>query len=119
MRLVGFFISGTLMTELQIEYRPIESLTPCARNVRTHSAEQVARIAASIVEFGWTSPLLVDGDNGLIAGHARLAAARKLDFAQVPVIELAHLSPTQKRAYLIADNRLALDADWDNELLSL
>ena len=107
------------MTELQIDYRPIESLTPFARNVRTHSAEQVARIAASIVEFGWTQPLLVDGANGLIAGHARLAAARKLEFTQVPVIELAHLTPTQKRAYLIADNRLALDADWDNELLSL
>ena len=79
----------------------------------------MAKIAASIVEFGWTSPLLVDGANGLIAGHGRLAAARKLGLAEVPVIELAHLSPTQKRAYVLADNQLALDAGWNEELLAL
>ena len=104
---------------LALEYRPVEALVPFARNPRTHSDEQVAKIAASIVEFGWTSPLLVDGANGLIAGHGRLAAARKLGLAEVPVIELAHLSPTQKRAYVLADNQLALDAGWNEELLAL
>jgi ParB-like nuclease domain len=104
---------------LQIEYRPIDALLPYARNPRTHSPEQIAKIAASIVEFGWTQPILVDGDNGIIAGHGRLAAARKLELVEVPVIELDHLSPAQKRAYVIADNRLALDAGWDDELLAL
>jgi Predicted transcriptional regulators len=104
---------------LQVEYRAIGTLIPYARNARTHSEAQVAKIAASIVEYGWTNPILVDGDNGIIAGHGRLAAARKLALAEVPVIELAHLSPTQKRAYLISDNRLALDAGWDEEMLSL
>ncbi len=103
----------------EIKMVAVNALVAYARNARTHSTEQVARIAASINEFGWTNPLLVDGENGLICGHGRLAAARKLDLLEVPVIELAHLSSTQKRAYLIADNRLALNAGWDNELLSL
>ncbi len=104
---------------LQVEYRKVETLIPFARNPRTHSEAQVAMIAASIVEFGWTNPLLVDGSQGVIAGHGRLAAARKLGLAEVPVIELAHLTPAQKRAYVIGDNRLALDAGWDEELLAL
>jgi hypothetical protein len=104
---------------LQIEYRPIDALLPYARNPRTHSPAQIAKIAASIVEFGWTQPILVDGDNGIIAGHGRLVAARKLELGEVPVIELGHLSPAQKRAYVIADNRLALDAGWDDEVLAL
>ncbi len=108
-----------MMPNLQIEYRPIDSLLPYARNPRTHSPAQIAKIAASIVEFGWTQPILIDGDSGIIAGHGRLAAARKLELGEVPVIELGHLSPAQKRAYLIADNRLALDAGWDDELLAL
>ena len=103
---------------LQIEYRPIDALLPYARNPRTHSPAQIAKIAASIVEFGWTQPILVDGDNGIIAGHGRLAAARKLELPKVPVIELGHLTPAQKRAYVIADNRLALDAGWDEEILA-
>ena len=108
------------MTEqLRVEYRKIETLIPFARNPRTHSEAQIAKLASSIVEFGWTQPILVDGSNGIIAGHGRLAAARKLDLLEVPVIELGHLSPPQKRAYVIADNRLALDAGWDEELLSL
>ncbi|MDF5949200.1 ParB/Srx family N-terminal domain-containing protein [Pseudomonas aeruginosa] len=90
-----------------------------ARNPRTHAEGQIAKIAASIVEYGWTNPILVDGDNGIIAGHGRLAAARKLELDQVPVIELAHLSVAQKRALVIADNRLALDAGWDEEMLAL
>jgi ParB-like chromosome segregation protein Spo0J len=83
---------------LWVETREVETLIPYARNARTHSNEQVARIAASIVEFGWTNPILVDGENGLIAGHGRLLAARKLGLSDVPVIELVHLTPTQKRA---------------------
>jgi DNA modification methylase len=98
---------------------PRDALIPYARNARTHTDEQVAQIAASIKEFGWTNPILVDGDNGVIAGHGRLAAARKLGMTEVPVIELAHLTETQKRAYILADNRLAEKAGWDNELLSL
>ena len=108
------------MTEqLRVEYSKIETLIPFARNPRTHSEAQIAKLASSIVEFGWTQPILVDGANGIIAGHGRLAAARKLDLLEVPVIELGHLTPAQKRAYVIADNRLALDAGWDEELLSL
>jgi DNA modification methylase len=108
------------MTEqLRVEYRKIETLIPFARNPRTHSEAQIAKLASSIVEFGWTQPILVDGANGIIAGHGRLAAARKLDLLEVPVIELGHLTSAQKRAYVIADNRLALDAGWDEELLSL
>ncbi len=108
------------MTEqLRVEYRKIETLIPFARNPRTHSEAQIAKLASSIVEFGWTQPILVDGTNGIIAGHGRLAAARKLELVEVPVIELGYLSPAQKRAYVIADNRLALDAGWDEELLSL
>jgi ParB-like chromosome segregation protein Spo0J len=79
----------------------------------------VADIAASMREFGWTNPILVDGDNGVIAGHGRLLAARKLGMANVPVIELAGLSEAQKRAYVIADNKLAINAGWDTELLAL
>jgi ParB-like chromosome segregation protein Spo0J len=79
----------------------------------------VAQIAASIKEFGWTNPILVDGEAGIIAGHGRLAAARKLGLKKIPVIELSHLSPTQKKALIIADNKLALNAGWDNDMLAL
>jgi len=104
---------------MQIQPRPIEGLIPYARNSRTHSDEQVAQIAASIREFGWTNPVLLDGANGIIAGHGRVLAARKLGMAEVPCIELSHLSEAQKKAYIIADNKLALNAGWDNELLAL
>ncbi|MDE1547549.1 ParB/Srx family N-terminal domain-containing protein, partial [Dechloromonas agitata] len=107
------------MNTLNVEYRKVEALIPYARNPRTHSDAQITKIAASIVEYGWTNPVLVDGDNGIIAGHGRLVAARKLGLDQVPVIELAHLSTAQKRALVIADNRLALDAGWDEEMLAL
>ena len=107
------------MNTLNVEYRKVEALIPYARNPRTHAEGQIAKIAASIVEYGWTNPILVDGDNGIIAGHGRLAAARKLGLDRVPVIELAHLTVAQKRALVIADNRLALDAGWDEEMLAL
>ena len=93
--------------------------TPYARNARKHSAAQVAQIAASIREFGFTNPVLVDDAAGVIARHGRLLAARELGLAKVPVIELAHLSETQRRAYVIADNKLALNAGWDDGLLAL
>jgi DNA modification methylase len=104
---------------LAIDYRPIEALIPYARNARTHSEAQVALIAGSIRGFGFTNPVLVDGENGIIAGHGRVMAARKLGLAQVPVIELAHLSETQRRAYILADNKLAEQAGWDKALLAL
>ncbi len=97
----------------------VASLIPYARNARTHSDAQVAQIAASIREFGFTNPVLVDGDRGVIAGHGRLLAARKLGMADVPTIELSHLTPAQRRAYVLADNRLALSAGWDAELLRI
>src|SRR5450432_4215651 len=98
---------------------PLVSLIPYARNARTHSDAQVAQIAASIREFGFTSPILVDGERGIIAGHGRLLAARKLGMTEVPTIELSHLSPAQKRAYVLADNRLALSAGWDEDMLRI
>jgi DNA modification methylase len=107
------------MDDPQIAWRPLGALIPYARNPRTHSDVQVAQIAASIREFGWTNPVLVDGANGIIAGHGRVLAARKLGLERVPVIELAHMSETQKRAYVLADNQLALNAGWDEALLRL
>lgn len=104
---------------LRIEHRAVDTLIPYSRNARTHSEAQVALIAGSIREFGFTTPVLVDGENGLIAGHGRLLAARKLGLAQVPVIELAHLTPAQKRALVLADNKLAERAGWDEQLLAL
>src|SRR5271168_3896573 len=104
--------------DIQVELWPIDRLIPKANNPRTHSREQVANIAASIREFGWTNPILVGADDDIIAGHARLLAARKLDMQEVPVIVLAHLSPAQRRALVIADNQLAITgAGWDEELL--
>src|SRR5436189_3992331 len=104
---------------LRIESRPVSSLIPYARNSRTHSDEQVALIAGSIRSFGFTNPILVDRGNGTIAGHGRLTAARKLGLSTVPVIELSHLSERDKRALIIADNKLAERAGWDKELLAL
>ena len=95
-----------------------DELIPYERNPRTHTPEQVTKIAASLLEYGWTNPILVDGELGIIAGHGRLLAARELGMETVPVIELSHLSEAQKRAYVIADNRLALDAGWDETLLT-
>lgn len=103
------------------EYKTISvaDLVPYARNSRTHSPQQVDKIAASIREFGFLNPIIVDGQNGIVAGHGRVLAAQKLGLASVPVIEAGHLTEAQKRAYVIADNRLALDAGWDNDLLKI
>ena len=97
----------------------VADLVPYARNARTHSEAQVAQIAATIREFGFTNPILVDGERGVIAGHGRLLAARKLGLAEVPTIELGHLTPAQRRAYVLADNKLALNAGWDDDLLRI
>ena len=102
----------------RIERWPLDRLVPYARNPRTHSDGQVAQIAASIVEFGWTNPVLVSGDGTVIAGHGRLEAARRLGLTDVPVLVLDHLSEAQRRAYVIADNKLALNAGWNEELLA-
>jgi DNA modification methylase len=104
---------------LTVTYRPIGDLIPYAKNARTHDEAHVAQIAASIRAFGWTNPILVDGENGVIAGHGRLLAARKLGMTTVPVIELDGLSEAEKRAYILADNKIALNAGWDTELLAL
>jgi DNA modification methylase len=102
---------------VKIEQRSVAKLIPYAANSRTHSDAQVAQIAASIKEFGWTNPILVSGDNSIIAGHGRLMAARKLDMEEVPVIVLDHLSKAQQRALVIADNQLAMNAGWDMNML--
>ncbi len=104
---------------MKIVQKAVDKLIPYINNSRTHSDEQVAQIAASIKEFGWTNPILIDGENGIIAGHGRLMAARKLGYTEVPTIELKDLTETQRKAYIIADNRLALNAGWDNEMLTI
>ena len=104
---------------MQIEQISIEELLPYAKNSRTHSDEQTAQIAASIKEFGFTNPVLIDNENQIIAGHGRVLAARKLKMKEVPCIRLGYLTETQKKAYVIADNKLALNSGWDEELLAL
>ena len=101
-----------------IEHLKVDDLIPYATNSRTHSPDQVAQIAASIVEFGWTNPVLIDANGTIVAGHGRVMAARKLKMDMVPCIRLGHLTPSQVRAYVIADNRLALNAGWDEKMLA-
>jgi hypothetical protein len=110
--------SPTPIAPERIDQVPVADLLPYARNARTHSDAQVAQIAASIAEFGFTNPCLVDAANELIAGHGRLLAARRMGLETVPCIRLGHLTPAQKRAYVIADNQLALNAGWDMDLLA-
>jgi hypothetical protein len=104
---------------LQVQYRPLADLIPYVRNARTHSDEQVAQLAGSIKEFGWTNPVLVDEAGGVIAGHGRIKAAQRLKMDEVPTITIAGLSEAQKRALVIADNKLALNAGWDTDLLKI
>src|SRR5690606_23453902 len=105
--------------QLAVEYRRLDDLVPYARNARTHSDAQVAEIAGSIREFGFTNPVLIAEDGTLIAGHGRVLAARKLGMETVPAIVLSGLSETQRRALVLADNRIAMNAGWDEELLGL
>lgn len=102
-----------------IKWQSVGDLIPYARNARTHSDEQVAQIAASIREFGFNAPVLIDSQGGIIAGHGRVLAARKLGMDSVPTIELPYLTDIQKRAYILADNKIALNSEWDNEMLQL
>jgi ParB family transcriptional regulator, chromosome partitioning protein len=106
-----------MTSKLKIENVAVDALIPYARNSRTHDDAQVAQIAGSIKEFGFTNPVLIDADGGIIAGHGRVLAARKLKMDTVPCIRLTHLTDTQRRAYVIADNKLALNAGWDSEIL--
>ena len=110
---------GAERRDLVVEYRPLDTLVAYARNARTHSDAQVAELAGSIREFGFTNPVLVGEDGTLIAGHGRVLAARKLGMAEVPTIVLTGLSETQRRALVLADNRIAINAGWDNDLLAL
>ena len=103
----------------KIEWMSVETLIPYAKNARTHSDEQVAQIAGSIKEFGFNNPVLVDKDNSIIAGHGRLMAARKLGMDKVPVVQLGHMTEAQRKAYVLADNRIALNSGWDTSMLSL
>lgn len=107
------------MRDLIIKLRKLDTLIPYAKNSRTHSDAQVAQIAGSIKEFGWTNPILIDEESGIVAGHGRLLAARKLGLIDVPCIEIRDMTEAQKRAYIIADNKLAENAGWDNELLAI
>jgi len=109
--------SNSIPSAKAIEHWPVDRLVPYTRNARTHSSEQISQIAASIQEFGFTNPILVDKKDGIIAGHGRLMAAKDLGMTQVPVVVLDHLTPDQKRAYVLADNKLALNAGWDMSLL--
>ena len=102
---------------LAIETRPIARLIPYVRNARTHSGDQIAQIAGSIAEFGFVNPVLIGADDVIIAGHGRVLAAEKLGLAEVPVIVLSHLSESQRRALVIADNRIAENAGWDDAML--
>lgn len=106
-------------SKLKIVYRKVNTLLPYARNARTHSDAQVAQIASSIREFGFTQPILLDGENGIIAGHGRWQASVLLGLAEVPTIDLGHMTDSQKKAYIIADNKLALNSGWDEQLLEL
>jgi ParB-like chromosome segregation protein Spo0J len=102
----------------RIELWPVEQLVPFEGNARTHSAAQVAQLAASIQRFGFLAPILVDGESGILAGHGRLMAARELGMQQVPVVVLDHLTPEERRAYVLADNKIAENAGWDEERLA-
>lgn len=112
--------TGTSRTlQAQIEHRSVAGLKANPRNARTHSPKQISQIAASIAEFGFTNPILIDGNDTVVAGHGRLEAAKKVGLSTVPTLRLDHLSPEQLRAYVIADNQLALKAGWDAEILGL
>ena len=104
---------------MKYNYLETSSLIPYARNTRTHTSEQITQIANSIKEFGFLNPVIIDGNNGIIAGHARVQAAQRLGLEDVPTIDAGHLTNEQKRAYIIADNKLALNAEWDDNLLKI
>jgi ParB-like chromosome segregation protein Spo0J len=112
-------IAASESDRLETKYLSIDELVPYSRNPRTHSEEQIEQIAASIRDFGFTNPILIDSKQGIITGHGRLAAAKEISLEKVPCIDLSHLTEEQKRAYVIADNKLALNGGWNDELLRL
>lgn len=105
--------------QLTVTYKRVDELIPYVNNARTHSDEQVTQIASSIKEFGFNNPILTDGENGVIAGHGRLLAAKKLGLETVPTIELSGLTEAQKKAYILADNKIALNSEWDESYLGI
>ena len=105
--------------ETTFELRNVDDLIPYARNARTHSPEQIQKLAGSIKEFGFINPIIISQDGGVLAGHGRIMAAQKLGIKQVPCVIESHLTDAQRRAYILADNRLALDAGWDEEMLKI
>ena len=107
------------MNELKYELVDVDRLIPYINNARTHSADQVSKLASAIKEFGFINPVITDGENGILAGHGRIMAAKQLGIQQVPCISAAYLTEAQKKAYILADNRLSLDAGWDDELLKI
>ena len=107
------------MSELKYELVDVDRLIPYINNARTHSKEQVTRLASSIKEFGFINPVITDGEHGILAGHGRIMAAKQLGIKQVPCISAAYLTEAQKKAYILADNRLPMDAGWDNDLLKI
>lgn len=107
------------MSKLQVKYLPLNEIIPYVNNARTHDDMQVSQIAASIKEFGFNNPILLDEQKGIIAGHGRLAAAQNLGLKEVPCVYLKHLTEAQRKAYILADNRIALNAGWDTELLKM
>lgn len=115
----GGFLLRMKQKQLTVTYKRTEDLIPYVNNARTHSDEQVTQIASSIKEFGFNNPILTDGENGVIAGHGRLLAAKKLGLETVPTIELSGLTEAQKKAYILADNKIALNSGWDIDLLSV
>lgn len=119
METLGGFLLRMKQKQLTVTYKRTEDLIPYVNNARTHSDEQVTQIASSIKEFGFNNPILTDGENGVIAGHGRLLAAKKLGLETVPTIELSGLAKAQKKAYILADNKIALNSGWDIDLLSV
>lgn len=119
METLGGFLLRMKQKQLTVTYKRTEDLIPYVNNARTHSDEQVTQIASSIKEFGFNNPILTDGENGVIAGHGRLLAAKKLGLETVPTIELSGLTEAQKKAYILADNKIALNSGWDEEILKL
>lgn len=105
--------------KMKYEMRNVDELIPYARNARTHSPEQVTKLASSIKEFGFINPVIISDDGGILAGHGRVMAAKKLGIEKVPCVIESHLTEAQKRAYILADNRLAIDAGWDEDMLRL
>ena len=105
--------------QIKLEMRKVADLIPYAMNARTHTDEQVTRVASSIKEFGFLNPVIISNDNGILAGHCRVMAAKKLGLQEVPCILENHLTETQKKAYILADNKLALDSGWDEEILKI